>query len=437
MCTLVRGGGAGPLRQDAPAPVELGFWNGFTGPDGRVMLGIVRTFNAANPDARVTLQRMDWGTYYNKLLVACTDGRGPDVFVSHASSLTRLVAAGIVDVADDVYTDAPIDLASGPPAHSPSDAPPLCDFAPVVLEQLRFGGHYMGLALDVHPQGLYVNTDLLAAAGITDVPRSAREFVAAARRLRTDTLWGFSLTNWRFNYFSLLPQYAGRLIGPAGEPTLDTPQNIAALETLVSFVRPDPLAPDPENNLGWVGFRQRKIAMVCDGVYMLGDLKRLSGLSYAAVPFPQFGPYPGTHGDSHVLCLRKGLPARSREAAVRFIRYLSSRSLAWADAGQVPARNSVRHTDAFRAMAVQYQMSLQLPYVQYPPRTPILFELQGEVDTAVERALRGRATPAQALAEAQVNALRFARRARLEQMAARENEAGAALTHTGRRGGGP
>src|SRR5690349_18258540 len=34
--------------------VEITFWNGFTGPDGRVMLGLVRQFNQTDGAARVT-----------------------------------------------------------------------------------------------------------------------------------------------------------------------------------------------------------------------------------------------------------------------------------------------------------------------------------------------------------------------------------------------
>lgn len=417
ICGLLRAGYEPGDTQTPASRVELSFWNGFTGPDGRVMLGIVREFNTANPDVHVTMQRMDWGTYYNKLLVSCADGRGPDVLVSHASTLTRLVMAHCLELADDLYAT------TAPDARSPdlgSTAPSPGDFDEVVLEQLRFQGHYVGLALDVHPQGLYANLDLLEQGGIDHLPRTGDELVATALKLkrqgtsRDDELWGFSLTMWRNNFFSLVPQFGGRLVDDHGLPTLDLPENIAALERLVRLVRSEQAAPDPENNLGWVGFRQKKIAMVMDGIYMLGDLQRLSGLRYAAVPTPQFGPHPGTHGDSHVLCIRRGVSPRTREAAVRFIRFLSAHSIEWAQAGQVPARRSVRATDAFRAMPVQYQFSLQVPYVRYPPRTPILFELTAEVDVAVERALRGRMTSAEALQEAQANVTRFLRRSREE-----------------------
>src|SRR3954449_3189070 len=77
-------------------PITLRFWNGFTGPDGRTMLAIVKQFNAANPDVHVMMQRMEWGTYYNKLFVAALGKRAPEVFVIHTDSIPRFRSAGFL-----------------------------------------------------------------------------------------------------------------------------------------------------------------------------------------------------------------------------------------------------------------------------------------------------------------------------------------------------
>jgi multiple sugar transport system substrate-binding protein len=301
------------------------------------------------------------------------------------------------------------------------------DFSPAVLEQVRYDGKLMGLVLDVHPQGLYMNAAMLREAGCVDgagnarAPRDAAEFVDVARRLRDASAgrWGFSTSNLQTNYLSLLPQFGGWLMDGEGNPTLDAPGCVAALEAFTRLVREEGIAPPPENALGWVGFRQKRVAMVWDGIFMLGDLKRLEGLEYLAAPMPRFGPEPGVHGDSHVVCVRAGISAEKRAAALRLVRFLSGRSLDWADAGQVPARASARATERFRGMAVQHAFAEQLDHVRYPPRTPIQAELLVEVSTAVERALRGRASPAEALKDAQENALRFVERERRERGAAK------------------
>jgi len=51
----------------------------------------------------------------------------------------------------------------------------------------------------------------------------------------------------------------------------------------------------------------------------------------------------------------------------------------------------------------------------YPPRTPVLFELSLEIDLAVEKAMRGRATAAEALRVANENTQRFLDRDQQEQ----------------------
>src|SRR6186713_3201562 len=83
-------------------PITLRYWNGFTGPDGRTMLALVKRFNQENPDVNVIMQRMEWATYYNKLFVAGLGGRAPDVFVSHAMVLPRFIGAGFLRPVDDL-----------------------------------------------------------------------------------------------------------------------------------------------------------------------------------------------------------------------------------------------------------------------------------------------------------------------------------------------
>lgn len=399
---LLRSGTSGWPFEGSEEKVQINFWNGFTGPDGRVMLRMIREFNEANPDINVTMQRMEWGIYYNKLMVAGIGGRGPDIFVVTAGALPRIERAGFLGNADALYAG--------------KDRVPAEDFDPRLLELCEFNGHIVGLPMDVHPQGMYSNARMLKNAGIVDAaghpypPRDRKQFLAAVKRLkiagesagRVDQ-WGFALTVWRLNFMSLVPQFGGRYFDESGQCILDCEENIAALEFLVSLLGEDDLIPPPENGLGWIGFRQGKIAMVFDGIYMLGDLHRLNNVDYMASPLPQIGPHPGTYGDSHVLCLRAELPAAKQAAVLKFMRFLADSGLQWAEAGQIPARISARETEEFSRMKSQAAFAEQLPYVAYPPRTPGLFELQQQIDYAVERAMLKRVTPAEALREARVN----------------------------------
>jgi multiple sugar transport system substrate-binding protein len=372
------------------------------------------------------MQRIAWATYYNKVMVSAADGRGPDVFVLQADYVPRMHRAGILDAVNDVY---------GPNMELVSD------YSDRLLELVRLneGGRekYLGVPLDTWPHGLYCNKQMLKDAGFVDeagnprAPRNREEFLKAVEQMKRvaddQQYWGYALQHFRYNFMSLAPQFGGRYTDEQGEPTIDCPGNIEALEFLSGLIRRR-LAPTPEGGVaGWVGFRQQRVGMVFDGIYMLGDLQRLKNEFYFGAPIPQIGPQPGGFADSHILCVRKGLDEKRRAAAARFVKFLMEpdNSLAWAGAGQVAARRSVRESEAFKQLQVQYAFSKQIDYVLYPPKTPSILEFFLHLDAAVDRAVRGQQSPADALHQAQRDYKRYLEVDRVERqrLAAKSGEA--------------
>ena len=138
---------------------------------------------------------------------------------------------------------------------------------------------------------------------------------------------------------------------------------------------------------------------------MTADLQKQKDLDFSGAPVPQVATHPAVWADSHNLCLKSGLAPAEREAAWRFMRFLSENSVDWAAGGQIPTRPSLRATERFRQMPVQSAFASQIPFVRYLPRLPFVFEYQTEYNLAIEKILRGRATPEEALAiaEAHVN----------------------------------
>ncbi|HSV74868.1 MAG TPA: ABC transporter substrate-binding protein [Chthonomonadales bacterium] len=394
-----------------PAPVTIRFWNGFTGPDGRTMLRIVQRFNAQNPDVRVLMQRMDWSTYYNKLFVAGIGGRAPEVFVVHTRVMARFAEAGFARPVDDLLTGA-----------YPLDA---TDIDANVWAAVAFGGKHYGLPLDVHPLGMYVNRRLLREAGVVNehgeaaLPTDAPSFLDAARRATIAAApgqparWGFVFANPMTNAYTLMRQFGGEFFTPDyARSTMDHPRNVEALRFLVDMVRRDRVAPSPEGFDAWIGFRQGRVAMAFEGIYMLADLRRQADLDFVGAPVPQIGPHRAVWADSHNLCLREGMDERRLNAAWRFVRYLSDHSLDWAEGGQVPVRRSLRETDRFRSMPAQAAFARQIAYVRYLPSVPFIFEFETELAIAVDRALRGSRTPEEALRIATANVNRVIARRR-------------------------
>jgi multiple sugar transport system substrate-binding protein len=373
------------------------------------MLRLVKRFNAENPDVHVVMQRAEWNTPYNKLFVAGLGGRAPEVFVLHTRSMERFHRAGFLRTNDD--------LVAGAEGLEPFD---VGDLDANVWSGVEFGGKHVGLPLDVHPVGMYLNRRLFREAGLVDAsgavkaPQNREDFLDALARMtrpggagRPDQ-WGFVFANWQTTAYSLMRQFGGELFTPdLTRCILHNDGNLAAVQLCVDMIRKYRVAPPPENFDAWIGFRQGRVGITFEGIYMLADLQKQSDLEFAGAPVPIVGQRKAVQADSHNLCLRADLRGRELAAAWRFVKFLSDSSLDWAAGGQVPVRRSLRETDRFAGMAVQAAFARQIPYLSYFPRIPFIMEFLREFDLALEMAARGRATPSAALraAESRVNAV--------------------------------
>lgn len=394
-------GGCGG-RGDRNDEVTVRFWNGFTGPDGRTMLTLVKQFNEENPDVRVVMQRMEWAVYYNKLFVAGLGGRAPDVFVVHSDVVTRFHQAGFLrPVGDLMASGHGIDLA---------------DFDANVLAAVQHEGELYGVPLDVHLLGLFYNRKLFREADIVDAQGQARppvnreEFLEALRKLKKvgegkeGDVWGFVFAWYRTNLYTLLRQFEGEIFSEDPRTTsINSPENVEALEFAVNLIHEHRLVPAPEAFDAWIGFRQGRVGMIFEGIYMVPELLRQGDLDYGAAPLPLLGSKRAAWGNSHNLCLRSDLDERELDASWRFIRFLSDNSLDWAEGGQIPVRKSLRETERFRGMVAQREFANQIPDMTYTPAVPYVFEYIAEFDLAMERALRGRMSPKESLDQAAVN----------------------------------
>lgn len=393
----------------ASGPITIDFWNGFTGPDGKTMEKIVKQFQVENPDVKVQMQVIAWGTYYDKLTLSLAYGGAPELFVMHAGRLPEFASFDTLRPLDK-YFNVATPASPSSPAQPPLGAR---DFAPVPWSASFYKGRQLALPLDVHPIGLYYNTGLFRKAGIVDKngnakpPRTWPEFLDAAKRLTRDTnkdgrpdQWGFVFTFQRTNWMTIAGQFGGGILSADGRSIMDSPANIQATQLMRDMVYKHKIAPRPEGIDAWLAFRMGKVGMAMEGIYMLTGLEEQKGLPFAGAPVPQFGPKPAAWGGSHMLCQPKGIDEAHSRASWRLMRYLSDNSLAWAKGGQVPARLAVRDSPQFAALSVQAQFARQLPYVQYEPLHPKANALNQFVDPAIEAAMLGLQTPEAAMKDA-------------------------------------
>lgn len=389
-------------RRPSEAPEDpqlLRFWNGFTGPDGATMERIVQRFQKET-GLRVKMQIIPWATYYDKLTLSLAYGGAPDVFICHANRLAEFARHGVLRSIDDlIAADATF---------------PMADILPNIRAAAQYGGAQCGLPLDCHPQGLYYNEKLFREAGIVDAagrakpPATLDEFLDAARKLTRDAdgdgrpeQWGFAFTWLRTNWITFISQFGGSILTPdLRASAINQPANVEATQLMADMITRYRIAPKPEGFDSWMGFRQGRVAMAIEGIYMLSSLEEQKGLAYAGAPVPLFGRKQAAWGGSHILCMPRDLPTSRARTAWRFMRYLSDHSLDWAAGGQIPVRASLLRHPRFRAMRVQREFARELPYVVFEPASHKSTEIMPFYDAAIEASLLGIQTPRQALDEA-------------------------------------
>jgi multiple sugar transport system substrate-binding protein len=373
--------------------VELRFWNGFSGPDGKAMEQIVRDFNASQKNIRVKMQIVPWSTYYDKVTLGLASKDAPDVFVLHSHRVPEYATHGALAQMDGFLSESKM----GPK-----------DFVPLAWTAGQWEGKRYGLPLDCHPLGMYYNADMFRKAGIAKPPTTKEEFLDVAKKLTKDTngdgkpdQWGYAMTDLHLVGSTLLYQYGATLLDKEGRrAALDNEGGREAFTFLRALFTEYKVAPETSGDDSWVAFTTGRVGMAFQGIWMIDGLERQATFDYAAAPVPILGPKKVVWAGSHILSIPAYLDADRQEAAWSFIRYLSDHSLAWAKGGQVPVRPNILNSKEFQALRIQPQFAKQLSYVQYDPSSPAVNQIATYADIAAQSVSQGMETPAQALGKA-------------------------------------
>ncbi len=139
-------------------PMRL--WHGLTGSDGVTLNDMLTQFAAENPDISVTVEIIAWGTLYQKLQTAFVAGTQPDMILLHASEIPQFGSYGVLRDLSDQYTSGGGWL--------PDD-----DISETTMSGMSWDGVTYGIPLDNHGRGLWINTAMFDAAGISTDPATA------------------------------------------------------------------------------------------------------------------------------------------------------------------------------------------------------------------------------------------------------------------------
>jgi multiple sugar transport system substrate-binding protein len=178
---------------------------------------------------------------------------------------------------------------------------------------------------------------------------------------------------------------------------------VNALTWMVDVVKKGYSPKDVAQDAEYFAFQDGKNAFMWNGIWNILELDGIKDLEWGAAQLPQIGSQNGAWANSHnfVIMNKRGQDPNKVAASKVFINWVSERSEEWAKAGQVPARNSVRETKAFKSLEWQPIFAQELPYVQFTPPEPGIADVYtGSLEPAINEAVLLKKEPQAALDEA-------------------------------------
>ncbi|MET0905754.1 MAG: extracellular solute-binding protein [Tardiphaga sp.] len=357
------------------------WWDFLSGGDGVRMKALIEQFNTEHA-GEITIEptTLEWGTpFYTKVQTSAAIGEGPDVMTYHLSRVPLGVESGaLAEISAEDLSGVGLSADT---------------FAAANWEAGQSDGKQYAVPFDIHSIILYYNKDKLAEAGLLGEDGKpmgldgADNFMAALEKLKAVSETPLSLqtsgdgTPWRV-FYSLLGQQDGVFLGEDGTffPDETIPKAVKAVETMASWVEGGyaPALTEYENSVAL--FTSGESALHMNGVWEVPTMTDLAakgelGFEWGAIAIPTFFDHPATWADSHGFAIPnnvgKEMTPEKKAAVLEVISWMNKNSLAWANAGHIPAYSPVRDSEEFKTMQPNATYSILADTAVFDPKSTL------------------------------------------------------------------
>ena len=371
----------------AQAATELTVWHAYRGDEKTAFEKVVAMYNAKQKDVAVRTLAVPYDAYADKISASVPRGKGPDVFIFAQDRLGGWVEAGQTIEPIDFFLDDKV----------------TAQLVPGMMKAMTYRDTVYGLPLNYKSIAMIYNTALVKTP-----PKTTGELVKLAKSMTDAKTGRFGLAYEYSNFFfhaALMNAYGGQVFGPGAVPTIDLPQNVAAVKTMLKWYKADGILPaDPSSTLSASLFNDGKAAIVFSGPWFLGEVQ--DKVKYAVAPLPTVDETGGKPMRPWLTVEGVYVSAGSanKEKAYDFASFLVSKEAALVlatEGGQLPTNRAVY--DDPRVMAnptiqgFRRQLETAIPMPNYAEMTL----MWSPVTTAMNKIVKGSATPEQAFKEAQ------------------------------------
>jgi len=371
----------------AQAATDITVWHAYRGDEKAAFEKVVAQYNAKQKDVLVKTLAVPYDAYADKITASVPRGKGPDVFIFAQDRLGGWVEAGQTIEPIDFFVDDKV----------------TSQFVPGMMTAMTYRDTIYGLPLNFKSIAMIYNTALVKAP-----PKTTGELIKVAKGLTNAASGRFGLAYEYSNFFfhaALMNAFGGQVFAPGPKPVIDSPQNVQAVKTMLKWYREDGILPaDPSSTLIASLFNDGKAAIVFSGPWFLGEVQ--DKVKYAIAPLPTVDEAGGKPMRPWLTVEGVYVSAGSqqKEAAYAFAEYLVSPDAALVlalEGGQLPTNKSIYSDPRVAKNATLQGFRKQLDTAVPMPNYAEMTLMWSPVTTAMNKIVKGSATPEVALKEAQ------------------------------------
>jgi len=373
----------------ALASAELIVWHAYRGGEKAAFEQVIAMYNEqqSDDDAKARPLAVPYDAYADKITAAIPRGKGPDVYIFAQDRLGGWVEAGKTVESVDFYVDDEL----------------LDTLLPGMIDAMTYRDTIFGIPLNYKSITMIYNKAI-----VDDPPETVSELIELAKKHTNIASGNFGLAYEYSNYFfhaALMNAFGGRVFAPGPEPVIDSPENVAAIKEMLRWYKTEGVLPDdPSAALISSLFNSGKAPIVFSGPWFLGEIE--ADVDYGLAPLPRVEAAGGAPMRPWLTIEGVYISPQTEklDEAFEFARYLVSEEAAVVlalEGGQMPTNKAVYERAEIATnetvSAFREQLKTAVPMPNYAEMTL----MWSPVTTAMNKIVKGSASPEAALREAQ------------------------------------
>jgi multiple sugar transport system substrate-binding protein len=379
--------------------VTISYWHTMSDPETAQLDKVIAAFESANPGIKVKPTRYAYNDFKPALLTALAGGEAPDT--------ARLDIAWVPEFADQ---EVLMQLDGAMPGFDEIKG----KVFPGPLSTNFWKGHYYGLPQNTNTQVLLWNKQDFEAAGLTEAPKTLSDFATVACQLtKGEEQYGYALGGTYFWAPAPIFYAMGGKIVDEGMTTasgyVNSAESVAAFTMLNDMYSKGCISPNLlGGGIGTAdGHATGLYAMIIDGPWMVDIYKGTYPdfqVNFALIPSGPAGTTSSVVGGEDLVIFSA---TQNAEAAMQWAAFLLSEESQkmMAEVGVVPTLSNLVGDPAMPPYFAVFMEQLKTAQARVPH--PKWGDMDGAINNAFQRMLRGEQTVQQALDQAadEINAL--------------------------------